>query len=64
VAKKKTENEASDKPLNEKNAKYRYFCPACTGRAFYSNKKEKFSSVVCQNCGTQIRYDAGNYIEI
>lgn len=34
--------------------KYRYFCPACTGVAFYSVDKSEKLPVVCQNCGKSL----------
>lgn len=49
-------------PKAAKHYKYRYFCPACTGRAFYSDTKEKFTTRVCANCGHEVIYDPNNWI--
>lgn len=57
--------EEEPKAEKPKKMKYRYFCPACTGVAFYSNKKEKRGAVICANCGKEIIADKlENYIKV
>lgn len=43
---------------------YRYYCPACTGIAFYSEEPNKFEPLNCINCGHEISYDANNYVKL
>lgn len=43
---------------------YRYFCVACTGRAFYSVEPTEFNQITCQNCGAICTYDANNWFRI
>lgn len=51
-----------EKPKAAKHYKFRYACPACTGRAFYADTKEKFTARVCANCGHEVMYDPNNWI--
>ena len=44
--------------------KYRYYCEACTGRAFYAAEKNEFNQVQCQNCGTIVGYNPNNWFEV
>lgn len=48
----------------EKKTWYRYFCEACTGRAFYAKSKHSFGSKTCQNCSANVEYDEGNWFEV
>jgi NMD protein affecting ribosome stability and mRNA decay len=44
--------------------KYRYVCPACTGRAFFAITPEKFNTRICKNCGATVGYSKLNWIEM
>lgn len=51
-----------DKPT-VKTFKYRYFCHACTGRAFFADEPVKFKGVrVCKNCGAELTYESDKWI--
>lgn len=51
------------KPVEEKPAEvYRYYCEACTGRAFTSTEKTKFVTRSCKSCGNTVSYKEENYI--
>jgi rRNA maturation endonuclease Nob1 len=55
---KKAEKAAPSMP------KYRYYCHACTGRAFYADEPEKFKGTrVCHNCGAEVTYEADKWIK-
>lgn len=43
---------------------FRYFCDACTNRAFYSATAEVFKERVCQKCGAKVAYKSENYFEM
>lgn len=42
---------------------YRYFCHACTGRAFFADEPVKFKGQrVCKNCGASLSYEADKWM--
>lgn len=54
------------KELSPKAPKYRFYCNACTGIAFYSlDKKPGDSPVKCDSCGKVIdTFPEANYIQV
>lgn len=44
--------------------RYRFYCPACTGRAFYAPVKHAFNNVTCQHCGALVSYDPNGWFEL
>lgn len=45
--------------------KWRFYCNACTGRAFLTNSKEPFEGTrPCSNCGTPCSFDPTNFIKL
>jgi hypothetical protein len=54
---KKAETKAPSVPA------YRFYCHACTGRAFYANTPEVFKKPrICHNCGATLYYEADKWI--
>ena len=41
---------------------YRYYCEACSGDAFYSDKKEVMKRVECQRCNKEMTTKLENYL--
>ncbi len=57
------EPKKQDKPEIKALPAYRYYCHACTGRAFYAEMPEVFKKPrVCRNCGASLNYEADKWI--
>jgi DNA-directed RNA polymerase subunit RPC12/RpoP len=41
---------------------YRYYCDACSGDAFFSDKREAMKRVECQHCGKDFTTKLENYL--
>lgn len=44
--------------------RFRYFCDACTGRAFYGATAFVFATRPCACCGAVLTYKPENWLEV
>jgi hypothetical protein len=66
MSKLTTKPEPTSTRIPDQKAKYRYFCDACTGTAFFASEFDIMPrTAVCRSCGKKIEHlHIENYIKI